>query len=282
MTAPRKRDQADAPAPRTSPYPPLGASLAAGFRVVGGSPQILATAFLSLLATWGAWVALGVEPDARLMGLLMSLSPAHVFSDVPVAAGAGDAVGALLGVIGLGVVRAVTFGLVTILIVDALRTGTPDVRPAIRRLPRVAASLFSLYVVEVAAVVVLYRVLVGFLGPFGIVVVVGALYFLLLAPVIMAAEGATTREALRRSVRAARLPPASRHLALVVVYFFLLSYGSSAAPFGPVSPATPTIPIWSFALLATVVHMGILGAFAFRWLAVSDVVLAGPAPRRAR
>jgi hypothetical protein len=248
-------------------------------RTVASSPLILLTSFLSLLVTWAAFVALGVEPGARLLSLLMALSPAHVFSDVPVAAGAGDAVGALFGVVGLGVVRAATFGLLTLLIVDSVRTGRPDARGAIRRLPRVAASLFSLYVVEVAAVVVLLQLLVGFLGTFGIVAVVGALYFFLLAPVVVAAEAASTREGLRRSVRAARLP-GTRHLALVVGYFLLLYVGSSLGPFGPVSPATPTLPIWSFALTATVLHTAVLGALTFRWLAVRDQVPAKAATSR--
>jgi hypothetical protein len=278
VTAPRKREE-EAPARVTSPYPPLGASLARGFRAAGSSPVILATAFLSLPATWAVFVALGVEPGARLLALLMSLSPAHVFSDVPVAAAAGDAVAALIGVIGLGVVRAVTFGLLTLLFADAVQTGKPDLPAAIRRLPRIGAGLFSLYVVEVAAVVVLLQVLVGFLGPFGIVAVVAALYYLVMAPVVLATEGASAREALRRSVRAARLP-GSRHLAVVMVYFLVLYVGSSVAPFGPVSPATPTIPIWSFALVATFVHAGFLGALVFRWIAVRDRAPAGPPPPR--
>jgi hypothetical protein len=227
--------------PSAAPAPPLAESAARGLRAVGSSPLILGTAFASLLATWGAFVALGVEPGARVLAVLMSLSPGHVFSDVPVAAAAGDATGALLGVIGLGVVRSTTFGLLTLLVVDAVRSGRPDLRAAVRRLPRVGASLFALYVVEVAAVVVLLQALVGFLGPFGILAVIGALYFLIFAPVIVAAEGASTREALRRSVRAARLP-GTRHIALVMVYF--------------------------------------LGALAFRWLRLRDAVPAQPAPSR--
>jgi hypothetical protein len=279
VTSTGKRDQSRVEAPAPSPLPPLGTSLGQGLRAVGSSPLILVTAFVSLLATWAAFVALGVEPSARLLSLLMALSPAHVFSDVPVAAGAGDAVGALFGVIGLGVVRAATFGLLTLLIVDSVRTGRPDARGAIRRLPRVAASLFSLYVVEVAAVVVLLQLLVGFLGPFGIVAVVGALYFFLLAPVVVAAEAASTREGLRRSVQAAR-QPGTRHLGLVVGYFLLLYLGSSLGPFGPVSPATPTLPIWSFALAATVLHTVVLGALTFRWLAVRHQVPARTASSR--
>jgi hypothetical protein len=278
VTEPRQRAE-EASARATSPYPPLGSSLARGFSAVGSSPAIVVLSFLSLLATWAVFVGLGVEPGARLLALLMSLSPAHVFSDVPVAAATGDAVAALIGVIGLGVVRAITFGLLTLLIADVLRTGNPDLRAAIRRLPRLGAGLFSLYVVEVAAVVVLLQVLVGFLGPFGIVAVVAALYYLVMAPVVLAAEGASAREALRRSVRASRLP-GSRHLAVVMLYFLVLYIGSSVAPFGPVSPATPTIPIWSFALGATFVHAGFLGALVFRWIAVRDRVPAGPPPPR--
>jgi hypothetical protein len=235
--------------------------------------MILAAAFLSLLATWAAFVALGIEPGARLMALLMALSPAHVFSDIPVAAGTGSALGTLAGVVGLGIVRSISFGLLTLLTVGALRSGEPGLRDAVRRLPRVGASLLALYVVEVAGAVVLLQVLVGVLGPFAIVAVVAALYFLVFAPVVVAAEGTSARDGLVRSVRAARLP-GTRHLALVLLYFLLLYFGSSVTPFGPVSPATPTIPIWSFGLVATIIHTGFLGALVFRWIAVRDRVPA--------
>lgn len=287
MTARRQRERMSAgagdqtPAVSPSSLPPLGTSLARGFRSVGRSPEILAVAFLSLLATWAVFVALGPEPGARLLALLMALSPAHVFSDIPVAAGTGSALAALAGVIALGAVRAVTFGLLTLLTVSAVRSDPPELRDAVRRLPRVAASLFALYVVEVAAAVVLLQVLVGVLGPFAIVAVVGALYFLIFAPVVVAVEGSSAREGLVRSMRAARLP-GPRHLALVLVYFLVLYYGSSVSPFGPLSPATPTIPIWSFALAATVVHMGFLGALAFRWIAVRELVPARQPPQKGR
>ncbi|HEX6380357.1 MAG TPA: hypothetical protein VF180_03840, partial [Acidimicrobiia bacterium] len=66
----------------SSPYPPLGVSLARGFRAVGASPAILALAFLATFAGWAAFSALGADPSPPGLVVLWALPPIHSFLDV--------------------------------------------------------------------------------------------------------------------------------------------------------------------------------------------------------
>lgn len=262
-----------------SPYPPFGISMARGLRSVGAWPVVLGVAFLSLLATWAVFVALGVDTTPRFMAVMMALSPANLFSDVPVAFGTSDTTSlTIASILAFATLRAVTYGGLTLLISSTLRDGAPSIREALARLPRVAATLFAIYILEVALVVVVLQVLVGFLGQLSILAVIAAIYFLLMVPVVAVVEGASTQEALRRGFRAARLP-GIRHLGLVMVYFIFIFWVSAITPFGLLAPATPTALHWAFALAATFIHAGVLGALVFRWLAVRDQV---PADARSR
>jgi hypothetical protein len=49
-----------------------------------------------------------------------------------------------------------------------------------------------------------------------------------------------------------------------------------------VSPATPTVATWAYTLGATFVHVVVMAAFVYRWLAVRDVVPTGAPPRPER
>jgi hypothetical protein len=258
-----------------SPFPSLAVSVARGMRAVGSSPLILATAFISLLATWGVLVAVGVEVTPRFLAVLMSVPPSNLFFDVPVAFNVGGTpVSTIVAVAGLGLLRTVTYGFLIILITQALQDGSPDGRAAIRRLAKVGLALFSIYLLEVALVVVFLQVLVGFLGQLSILGVAASIYFLVFAAIVAAAEGATMQEALRRGFRAARLP-GTRHLGLIIAYFLFWYWLFVLMPFGGLAPATPNVSTWSFALVATFIHSAIVGAFVFRWLAVREEVPQG-------
>jgi hypothetical protein len=289
-----EREPADASAQRRpglfgggtpSPFPSFAVSVAAGIRAVGASPLILSTAFLSLLATWGVLVAAGVEVTPQFLSVLLSVPPANLFSDVPVAFNIGESPApTIAAVAGLGLLRTVSYGLLIILMTQALREGRPKLGAAIRRLPRVVLALFSIYLLEVGLVVVVLQVLAGFLGQLSILGVIALIYFLVFAPIVGAAEGAPMQEALRRGFGASRLA-GTRHLALVTAYFLFLFWVSAISPFGPLAPATPGVATWAFALVATFIHVGILGAFVFRWVAVREQVPTRdrrPAGRSAR
>lgn len=277
--APRRRGFLQPREAVPSPYPPLGVSLARGMRAVGASPLILGLAFLATLAAWGTFAAAGADPSPRVMVNLMALPPVHVYFDVVLVTAVAESTPGAAGlVLGIGAARSLVLGLLALFVVGAVRTGAPDLRASIRRLPRVAAALFLLFSAEVA-VVLTVPVLVqavggpalGLLGILGTLVL--GLHFLVLAPVIAAVEEGPSLEAIRRSVRAARLP-GPRHLLLVVAYFSFVFWASTITPTEALAPATPSVLTWAFALLATFVHAGVLGALALRWLAVRDQVPA--------
>ena len=269
--------------PTPSPFPPFGVSVARGMQATAGHPQTLATSFLSLLATWGLFVGFGALVPPALLAVLMAVSPAHVFvSDVGVALGAGDGTAVtLVAVVAIAALRAVTFGLLILLLLHALRDGRPSLRAAAAALPRVALRLLGVYLFETAAVVFAQQLLASFLPGFGILVLAAGIYLLVFVPIVAAAEDASIQESLRRGLRAIRLP-GTRHLSMVMGYFVILVYSFVVAPFGPLAPATPSILTWGYALLLTFLHVSVLGAFVYRWLEVRDLVATGPAPRRSR
>jgi len=260
-----------------SPFPTLGKSMARGLRVVGASPQILATSFLGVLATWGVFVAIGSEPDPRAMSLLLSAPPVHAFIDAPVALSPG-ASGLFSGLVvaGFAALRGITFALLMLLIVQGLREGRTSVREALRALPRRAFVLGGLYLIQFGLVVAAFQLLVGFLGQLAVLSIAAGLYFLAFAPIVAAAEGDGPREALRRGFRAARLP-GTRHLSMAMAYFLVLFYSGAIAPFSGLAPATPSIAVWAYGLFLTFVHVSVLAAFTYRWLEVRDRVPPTPA-----
>ncbi|MGH2695516.1 MAG: hypothetical protein ACRDIW_00810 [Actinomycetota bacterium] len=277
--APQHRAASRPGAKALSPFPPFRTSLARGLWSVAAAPPTLAWTFVSLLVTWAVFVSLGEAPTPSLLAVLLSVSPAHLLADLPVAFGAGGGVAILVALAVLGLVRAVTFGFLILLIQGWLETGRAELRPALRRLPAALSGLFTVLLVEAAAMYALLSVAGGFLGPLAPLTVVAALYFLAFVPVVAAVDGGSLQESFRRGFRAARLPGTS-HLTLVMAYFLLFFYAASVSPFGIVTSATPGPLEWAFALMVSLVHAGVLGSLVFRWLAVRDQVSGGPAPRR--
>ena len=262
-----------------SPFPALGPSLGRGFRVVGSSPAILAVSFVALLLTWAAFMLIGDDTGPRTLSLLLSAPPVHVFSDAPVVlspgTGGAQTVAAMAGI---AVLRAVTFALLTSLIVQALRDGKASILGALRSLPRNVVAFLGLYLIQFGLVVAAFQLLVGFLGQLAVLSIAGGLYFLSFAHAVVATDGAGPVEAIRRGFRAARLP-GMRHLSMVLAYFLLLFYSGAVAPFGILTPATPSIGAWAYSLGWTFLHVSVLAAFAYRWLAVRDQVPSGPRER---
>jgi hypothetical protein len=283
MAAPR-RGLASIP----SPYPPFATSVSAGLRAAGSSPIILVVAFLGELAMWGLYAVLRVPVAAGQMAGLMALPPIHLLFDVRLVRVVSEGTAQLV-LLALGIVafRAILLGLLSLMIVDAVRDGAVSFPRALRRLPRAWAGLTQMYVIEVGLVLAAPILLAGLLGPqFGelgtILVLVFGLHFLVMTPVVIATEDARAPEALRSSARAARLP-GLRHFGLVLTYFFLALFVLVPVTSVGLQPATPSFLVWVFVLIATLVHVGVLGAFAYRWLAVRDEPsLRGKAPARAK
>lgn len=274
-------EQSTPPLMAQSPFPTLGLSLAHGLRLVGSSPPILAVAFLSLLATWGVFVAFGADPDPRGLAVLLPVPPAQVLGDAGVAIPRGDATwSTIAGVGSFAAVRALTYGLLCLLIVGALRGGAASVSGAVRALPRLALVFAGLYLAHFGLVLAGAQMLELLVPGVGRLVAIAAgLHFLGFSTVIAAAEGHAPGQAVRRGVRAARLP-GTRHLTLVMAYYLLLVYSAAIAPFPILGPSTPGIAAWSYALVFTFVHVSVLAAIAYRWLLVRDQVPAVAPPRK--
>jgi hypothetical protein len=259
---------------RPSPYPPLGVSLATGLRTAASWPAIVGMAFLSELVLWVIYVALGFPPPPGAMAGLMAIPPINLLVDVPLSRTVAQGTVALLGVsLGIALIRSVTLGMLTVMVVDALREGRPSLRRSLRRLRRVTGGLMQVLVLEVAGFVVALYLVGAFLPAFGqmgvLLIMVFGLHFLGMAPVILAAEDVRPPDALRLAFRAGRLP-GFRHFGLVMGYFLLTVAVLLQVGAGFLPPVTPSILIWSFGLVATLLHVGVLGALAFRWLAVRD------------
>lgn len=260
---------------QTGPYPPLGVSVAVGLRAAGSSPVVLVTAFLTVLAAWALFAALGFPVSPGQMAALLALPPLHVLFDAQLVQAVAEGTVALVAVsVGVVAFRAVTLGLLVLLIVDGLQHGRPSLRRVMGRLPRVWAGLVQVYLLELALILVAPLLLGSFLGPqvatMGtLLALVFGLHFLAMAPPVVATEDLRAQDAIRVSTRAARLP-GLRHFGLVFVYFFLVVFVMLQVAAVGFFPATPGILVWAFVLAATIVHMGVLGAFAYRWLAVRE------------
>jgi hypothetical protein len=269
--------------PVVSPFPPLGTSLARGALGAGGSPVVLIAAFLGVLALWAGFTLLDAALSAQGMVYVLALPPVHVPLDVGVVQSLlrTSSTLALISVLALGVGRGLILGTLTLLVHDALRGGG-DPRSALRRLPRVAISVFGIYGVEVGMFLFLLLFLQSILGPAAVLVMlVLGLHFLAFAPVVAAVEGVPAGAAVRIAFRAARLPGA-RHLTLVLLYIAAVLYagvGATAAA-GEAASVTPTILVWAVALLAAFGHVVVLGGLTYRWNSVRDRVLAEDSRRQ--
>jgi hypothetical protein len=253
--------------------------VARGLWSVASQPLTLVWTFLSLLLTWGVFVALGQTPTPSILAVLLAVSPAHLLADLPAAFGAEGGLAVLMALAVLGLVRAMTFGPMILLMQGWLEDGRPDLRRTLRRLPAALSGLFTVFLIEVAVMYALLALATGFLGQLAPLGVAAALYFLAFVSVVAVVEGGSLQTTFRRGFRAARLP-GSRHLTLVMAYFLAFFYAASVSPFGIVTPATPSPMVWAFALVVTLIHAGVLGALVYRWLVVRDQVPADAAPRR--
>lgn len=272
-----------------SPYPGFVDSVGRGLGAVASSPPAFVIGFLSLLVLWVAYVALGAADlmSPRAMAALLTVPPLHILLNDRVLAFfpvVGDSVLGGLGVaVALSLFRGVVLGAVVALVARRLGwTGQPVVRAWARAIPALLLISLAFFGLAAAVPYVFAGVLPGNLA--GILLLAGpllGLYFLVFAPVVAVVEGAGYRDAIRRSARAARLPGGA-HITLTFGYFALTLFLVSAIPARVVEPATPTVLTWAIAMAATFLHLGVMGAFVYRWLLVRERVDAAPAPRTER
>ncbi len=180
-------------------------------------------------------------------------------------------------------IRAVITAALSGLLLESLEDG----RVSLYGLLRGAAALPVSLVVQVASfsLIIAGNLIFPILGPglgfLGFVsALVGGLFFLGFAPTAAIREGRPVLETIRRSARAAMLP-GGRQLVLCSLYFFLaLPVAVGFAPGGREITANPTFAAWVFILLANVVHVAFMAAFAYRWVIAEPAVPEEPVRRR--
>ncbi|HXF72315.1 MAG TPA: hypothetical protein VNO79_06875 [Actinomycetota bacterium] len=251
---------------------------------VGSQPAIVVPALLLVPAAWFGLVAMGLQGPPGRMVALLALPPVSTYFDSLNAVALLGFPAGLWAAVPMVLARALVLALLTGLTVESLeagRVGLAGLRRGLRAWPTVAlAGLLGL------GLMVLGSAILPFLGPgFGflgsILTLVAAVFLFGYAPAAAVRGGRGIREDLRLGMRAAMMP-GSRHFLFSMLYVFVsLPLMVALAPEGSTITVNPAFGTWVYALAAAVVHLGFLGAFAFRWMA-AEPLLPEPAARAPR
>jgi hypothetical protein len=244
--------------------------------VVVGSPVLLLGPMALILLLWVALLAAGLDHFPQGMNSLLAMPPFSSLVDFQLAFTlTGRLEVSLLWTLAFTVARAIVFAILVSLVLDAVQTGRVSAR-GLRRGIAVAPTFFVL-MLAFAGLLIFSQIAQRLLGSLGglifLAALVGGVAFLAFAPVVVVANGVPALEAMRRSIRAARLPGA-RHVSMVALYVFLLVF-FAYAPAGAAFTVNPSAGIWGYVLAFTVIHVVFLAAFAYRYLHVEPEI---PAP----
>jgi hypothetical protein len=196
--------------------------------------------------------------------------------------------GGQIAILGFVVVRAVVISAFAAVLVDVLEVGGATPAAGLRALRAVPVAL--LVNVTGLALLIIAGYLGVLLGPglallLQIGALVGGVYLFAAAPIVAAAEGRSVPDCMTRAVRFARMP-GSGNLTLAALYAVPALAVALAPKPGTEIGVNPGPAAWAFAIVANLFHVVALGAFAYRYLSVADVVPDAPArerrPRTAR
>jgi hypothetical protein len=270
-----------------SPYPPLTVSLGRALLATAGSLPILLVAFVYVGVVWLGLVGVGMELFPRTLVAALALPPASSFFVDWIIPGTvfGISGQGTLVIVAMTLLRAVVWSILVGMTLEAIEYGsasTVGVLEGLRALP----SILMIVALNILAVIMGIFVLPTILGGIGFLVftavLAGGLYLLPFSSPAAVRGPLPAREAMRRSVRAARLP-GPRHLSAVILYFFVVLMLVFLVPGGSIVTANPPLVEWVWILGGTVVQLVFLAMFCERWVGVEDQVPTGPAPRaRAR
>jgi hypothetical protein len=255
--------------------PKLRTSVARGCVTVAGIPTFVVGTFALLFVLWVILVALGYQGPFATFVSALALPPLGTSFDATLATSIFGLQGGIVGITAFVLFRGVVIALLTAAVVEALDTGRvtrASLPSGLRALPvSLATSVIGV------AFLTLSSFFAPLLGPgFGILIQVGGLvlgvYLFVFAPVIAVAERRTLPDCLTRSMRAARLPGVG-NLGMAALYV-IPAIAIIVAPGKPgnVIGVNPTAAAWAFVLVVNLLHVAMLAAFAFRYLAVADEV----------
>jgi hypothetical protein len=269
----------------------VAVSFGRGLLAVGTSPVILVTGFVATIALWFAFVAIssGVVPSSAALVQMLLLPPGHSFVDVGLLAGSrANPTAGLAFAVGLILVRAFLAGFL-IAASDAALRGQRSPGEMLRQSAARAIRAFWV-VLALEAGYVMITLFVGTL-PFilgaqaaplvSAAWLIGGLYFLIYCQICAVIDGASPRDSVTWSIRAARLP-GREHALLILGYVAISLLLPAFADRISGLQATPSISAWIYALTAAFLNLSVLAAFVWRWNVLAEPVKAGAGSRPRR
>jgi hypothetical protein len=267
-----------------SVYPKLGETFAAGGRAVLRSPALVVGTMVLVLVLWFVLLAIGLDHVPSYSQLLLAMPPLSSFFDLNLAYSiTGLDYAWIVLVIGMTVVRAAIFAVITSLVVERLDTGRASMA-GVRRGVRFIPGFIGIYFVNVALIFApqVFSPILGSTigGLLFFAALVGGVHFLSFASIIVVRDGTNARTALGTSMRAARLP-GSRHVGMVLLYFTLVFLAPAFVPMSSAFTVNPSLATWGLILGVSLFNLVVIGGFAYRYGVIEEDV-PPPAPRRER
>jgi hypothetical protein len=271
------------PRPRDSRMPKKSTSFGRGVITAAYSPVIVGATMAAVIGGWLIFVALGFQGPFSIMSSFLSIPPIGVAFDTSLAARVPGISLALL-LLGLLVLGGILLAIMSSLVYDAI-TGVPADRWTFVRAARIipvtlAMNMFSLAIAYLSQFFGILGSGIGSLA--GISALIAGVHFFAFAPVIALSEERGMAESITKSFRAARMQ-GSTNLTFAAVYgvgMVAILFGSSAGKLG----VNPTPQGWAAVLFVNFIQVGVMAAFAYRYLSVAEYVPEPPtpAPRRSR
>jgi hypothetical protein len=265
-------------------YPKLGETFAAGGRAVLRSPALVVGTMVLVLVLWFVLLAIALDHVPSYSQLLLAMPPLSSFFDLNLAYSiTGLDYAWIVLVIGMTVVRAAIFAVITSLVVERLDTGRASMA-GVRRGVRFIPGFIGIYFVNVALIFApqVFSPILGSTigGLLFFAALVGGVHFLSFASIIVVRDGTNARTALGTSMRAARLP-GSRHVGMVLLYFTLVFLAPAFVPMSSAFTVNPSLATWGLILGVSLFNLVVIGGFAYRYGVIEEDV-PPPAPRRER
>jgi hypothetical protein len=268
--------------------PRIRTAFTRGLAGTWSSPLIVGSLLAWLLAEWLVVVALGYPGPFALLAHVSAPVPLSTFTDLSLSTGILGVRQGLLFVFGAAAVHALWFSVLAGLAIETIESGSATRWGAIRGL-RAFPVVLALHVIGVA--VVFAAQIVAALGGGGLALIVqmAALvvttWVFAFAPVIAVIEHRRLMDCLGRSIRAARMP-GSGNLTFAAIYAvpIFATFLTPGLP-GVLLDVNPPYAAWTYVVLMNLLHAAIVGAFAFRYLAIAEEVPDAPvraAPSRDR
>ena len=259
--------------------PSIALSLARGLLTTMSSVPLVALTLLSTFLLWAGFAAVGAGSGATAMAQYLSLPPLHSSLDLnflfSVSQLGGGRFEALAAFVVLMAFRGF-FAVVAVSLAASAHAGRPAaeaLRRAVFVLPR---QLGRLVLIESAFLGLAFVsfILYGVLGALGIVApLVAGLYVGAYVETAAVVEDQGPREALGTSYKVARLAR-SGHALMVSSYIALIIALTIVQP-GRAGVATPTVAVWIYAFVGSLLNVSFLSAFVHRLSVLRPLVVEG-------